>query len=94
MLRCRSTTSSRSVLHQIPFGAARKCLRSEARKRIIPKEGWLPICGNQSFDETKITLRDKVPPVAVCDEITEVSITNNGLNTGESCSTNSSGWHT
>lgn len=44
-------------------------------------------CGNQGSDATQITLRDKVPPVAVCDEITEVSITNNGLNTGESCST-------
>ncbi|TAK30601.1 MAG: T9SS type A sorting domain-containing protein, partial [Saprospiraceae bacterium] len=44
-------------------------------------------CGNQGSDDTKITLKDKVPPVAVCDEITEVSITNNGLNTGQSCST-------
>ena len=44
-------------------------------------------CGNQGYDDMKITLRDKVPPVAVCDEITEVAITNNGLGTGQSCST-------
>jgi subtilisin-like proprotein convertase family protein len=43
-------------------------------------------CGNQALYELSITLRDRVPPVAVCDEITEVSITNNGLNPGESCS--------
>jgi hypothetical protein len=44
-------------------------------------------CGNQANLEVTATLRDRVPPVAVCDEITEVSITNNGVNTGESCST-------
>jgi subtilisin-like proprotein convertase family protein len=43
-------------------------------------------CGNQAFYDVTATLRDRVPPVAVCDEITEVSITNNGLNPGESCS--------
>ncbi len=44
-------------------------------------------CGNQSFDDAIYTLRDKVPPVAVCDEITEVSVTNNSVGTGGSCST-------
>ena len=44
-------------------------------------------CGNQGTDDTKITLVDKVPPVAICDEITEVSVTNNGPGTGQSCST-------
>ncbi|MEZ4963079.1 MAG: proprotein convertase P-domain-containing protein [Saprospiraceae bacterium] len=44
-------------------------------------------CGNQAIYEITITLRDRVPPVAVCDEITEVSIINNGLNPGQSCST-------
>ncbi len=44
-------------------------------------------CGNQSSASTNITLVDKVPPVAVCDEITEVSITNNGIGIGTSCST-------
>ena len=43
-------------------------------------------CGNQGFDDTNITLRDKVPPIAICDEITEVAVTNNGLVTGQSCS--------
>ncbi|MCB9339846.1 MAG: proprotein convertase P-domain-containing protein [Lewinellaceae bacterium] len=44
-------------------------------------------CGNQAFYDITATLRDRVPPVAVCDEITEVSIINNGLNPGQSCST-------
>jgi hypothetical protein len=44
-------------------------------------------CNNQTYIDIIITLRDKVPPVAICDEITEVSITNNGLQTGTSCST-------
>jgi len=44
-------------------------------------------CKNQSFVDMVINLRDKVPPVAICDEITEVAITNNGQGTGTSCST-------
>ncbi len=44
-------------------------------------------CGNQAFDDAIYTLRDKVPPVAICDEITEVSVTNNSVGTGGSCST-------
>ncbi|MEY3050928.1 MAG: hypothetical protein RLY31_713 [Bacteroidota bacterium] len=44
-------------------------------------------CGNQSFDDAVYTLRDKVPPVAICDEITEIAITNNSVSTGGGCST-------
>ena len=43
-------------------------------------------CDNQGFRDLYVRLRDRVPPVVVCDEITEVSITNNGNATGESCS--------
>ena len=43
-------------------------------------------CKNQSSVLMNIRLRDKVPPVVVCDEITEVALTNNGQNTGSSCS--------
>jgi hypothetical protein len=42
-------------------------------------------CGNQSFVETVITLRDKVPPVPNCISFTEVSIANDGQGTGTSC---------
>jgi len=44
-------------------------------------------CGNQGFDDALYTLRDKVPPVAICDEVTEIAITNNGNGTGSGCST-------
>jgi hypothetical protein len=43
-------------------------------------------CGNVTDCIYLITLVDKVPPVAICDEITELSITNNG-GSGEGCST-------
>ena len=43
-------------------------------------------CKNQTSLDVVVRLRDKVPPVAICDEITEVAITNNGQNTGDSCS--------
>ncbi|MEO1262517.1 MAG: proprotein convertase P-domain-containing protein [Bacteroidota bacterium] len=43
-------------------------------------------CKNQAFVDMNIRLRDKVPPVAICDEITEIAITNNGQGTGSSCS--------
>jgi subtilisin-like proprotein convertase family protein len=43
-------------------------------------------CGNVTDCLYLITLVDKVPPVAICDEITELSITNNG-GSGEGCST-------
>lgn len=42
-------------------------------------------CGNQSFVETVATLRDKVPPVPNCISFTDVSIANDGTNTGSSC---------
>jgi hypothetical protein len=43
-------------------------------------------CGNQSDCIYDITVVDKVPPVPVCDEITELALTNNGAS-GEGCST-------
>jgi hypothetical protein len=43
-------------------------------------------CDNESNATITITVVDKVPPVAVCDEITEISVTNNG-GTGDGCST-------
>lgn len=42
-------------------------------------------CGNQTYVETVVTLRDKVPPVPNCISYTEVSIANDGLGTGTSC---------
>jgi len=55
--------------------------------RYIVRYYAVDACDNQAFVDMNIRLRDKVPPVAVCDEITEVSITNNGQGTGSSCST-------
>ena len=43
-------------------------------------------CKNQACVDMTVRLRDRVPPVVVCDEITEVVITNNGQGTGTSCS--------
>jgi len=43
------------------------------------------VCGNQSECTYDITVVDKVPPVPVCDEITELAITNAG-GSGEGCS--------
>jgi subtilisin-like proprotein convertase family protein len=43
-------------------------------------------CGNQSDCIYDITVVDKVPPVPICDEITELALTNNGAS-GEGCST-------
>ena len=43
-------------------------------------------CGNESDCIYNITVVDKVPPVPVCDEITELALTNNG-GSGEGCST-------
>ncbi len=43
-------------------------------------------CGNESECVYTIILEDKVPPVAICDEITELAITNAG-GSGEGCST-------
>ncbi|MCB9284936.1 MAG: T9SS type A sorting domain-containing protein [Lewinellaceae bacterium] len=43
-------------------------------------------CGNQSECQYNITVVDKVPPVPICDEITDLAITNNG-GSGEGCST-------
>ena len=42
-------------------------------------------CGNQTYVETVATLRDKVPPVPNCISYTDVSIANDGANTGTSC---------
>ncbi|MFZ2900443.1 MAG: HYR domain-containing protein, partial [Saprospiraceae bacterium] len=42
-------------------------------------------CGNQSECIYDITVVDKVPPVPICDEITELALTNNGAS-GEGCS--------
>ncbi|MBK6904356.1 MAG: HYR domain-containing protein [Saprospirales bacterium] len=42
-------------------------------------------CGNTSECIYNITVVDKVPPVPVCDEITELALTNNG-GSGEGCS--------
>jgi hypothetical protein len=42
-------------------------------------------CGNQSDCIYDITVVDKVPPVPICDEITELALTNNGAS-GEGCS--------
>lgn len=43
-------------------------------------------CDNQTEGLMEITTVDRVPPVAVCDEITEISVTNNG-GVGDGCST-------
>ncbi|MBK6620369.1 MAG: T9SS type A sorting domain-containing protein [Saprospirales bacterium] len=43
------------------------------------------ICGNISECIYNITVLDKVPPVPICDEITELALTNNG-GSGEGCS--------
>lgn len=43
-------------------------------------------CDNESNVTITITVVDKVPPVAICDEITEISVTNNG-GIGDGCST-------
>ncbi|MEZ4931402.1 MAG: proprotein convertase P-domain-containing protein [Saprospiraceae bacterium] len=43
-------------------------------------------CKNQSSLDMNVRLRDRVPPVAICDEITEIALTNNGQGTGSSCS--------
>ncbi|MFT6359190.1 MAG: subtilisin-like proprotein convertase family protein, partial [Saprospiraceae bacterium] len=42
-------------------------------------------CGNETVVCVDVTLFDKVPPVAICDEITQISITNSNAN-GNSCS--------
>ncbi|MBK8490771.1 MAG: HYR domain-containing protein [Saprospirales bacterium] len=42
-------------------------------------------CGNQSECIYNITVIDKVPPVPICDEITELALTNNG-GSGQGCS--------
>lgn len=54
--------------------------------RYIVRYYAVDACDNQSSVDMNIRLRDKVPPIVVCDEITEVSITNNGQGTGNSCS--------
>ncbi|RMD68581.1 MAG: hypothetical protein D6818_11380, partial [Bacteroidetes bacterium] len=43
-------------------------------------------CGNESSTDLPITVYDKIPPVAVCDEITELAINNSNAN-GGSCAT-------
>ncbi|MBK7410630.1 MAG: T9SS type A sorting domain-containing protein [Saprospirales bacterium] len=46
---------------------------------------FLDGCGNQSECIYNITVIDKVPPVPICDEITELALTNNG-GSGQGCS--------
>lgn len=43
-------------------------------------------CDNETEALVQIRVHDRVPPVAVCDEITEVAVTNNGA-VGDGCST-------
>ncbi|MBK9014614.1 MAG: CHRD domain-containing protein [Saprospiraceae bacterium] len=57
-----------------------------ANARYIVRYYVVDGCGNQTYVETVVTLRDKVPPVPICVEYTEISITNDGQNTGTSCS--------
>ncbi|MBK8490769.1 MAG: T9SS type A sorting domain-containing protein [Saprospirales bacterium] len=46
---------------------------------------FMDVCGNQSECIYNITVIDKVPPVPICDEITELALTNSG-GSGEGCS--------
>ena len=50
------------------------------------RHNLVDLCGNVTICEYQIIVHDKVPPVAICDEITELAITNNGAS-GEGCST-------
>ncbi len=54
--------------------------------RYIVRYSAVDGCKNQASVDMTVRLRDRVPPVVVCDEITEIVITNNGQNTGSSCS--------
>jgi subtilisin-like proprotein convertase family protein len=57
-----------------------------ANARYIVRHYATDGCGNQTFVDRVIQLRDKVPPTPICVEYSEISITNNSNQTGGSCS--------
>lgn len=75
-----SIPSNGGIFWSIPL------LENGQNARYIVRYANYDACDNETNGLITVTVRDRVPPVAVCDEITEISVTNNGA-VGDGCST-------
>jgi hypothetical protein len=75
-----SIPSNGGIFWSIPL------LSNGQNARYVVRYANYDACDNETNGLITVTVRDRVPPVAVCDEITEIAVTNNGA-TGDGCST-------